>query len=118
MEKVWEDNHKYKTNKIRFEQTQTNREKCRSEVTPDSGRYSIEYYLSLMKLQFDTARKEQNWTGAEIYDHSTQCLTGDIKTSWEETLESDYPQESQRTHPTWDTAQDKFMSCSVSWKPE
>ena len=41
MEKVWEDNHKYKTNKIRFEQTQTNREKCRSEVTPDSGRYSI-----------------------------------------------------------------------------
>ena len=44
-----------------------------------------------------------------MYNHFTQCLTGVIKTSWEETLESDYALESQRAHANWDTAQEKFM---------
>ena len=90
MEKTWTNDHEHRINKIRFEKTQTNGKKCRSEVNPDSGRYGIGYYLSLTKPQFDTACKEQNWTGAGMYDHFTQCLTGDIKTSWEETLEFDY----------------------------
>ena len=46
---------------------------------------------------------------AEMYDHFNQCLMGDITTSWEDTLGSGYPQESQRMHPNWDTAHYKFM---------
>ena len=129
MDNVWEDDHQHKINSIRFEKTQMNGMQCRSEVTPDSGRYGIEYYLSLTKPQFDIACNDQNWMGIEMYDHFTQCLTRNIKTSWKETLKSDYVLESQRTHANWDTAQDKLwstisivprlqMACTILWKPE
>ena len=57
--------------------------------------------------------------GAEMYDPFTQCLTEDIKNSWEETLKSDYTLESQRTYPNWDTTQDKFMERYLNYpKPQ
>ena len=60
MEKTWSDDHEHKINKIRFEKTQTNGKRCRSKVTPDSGRFGVEFYLSLTKPQFDIARHDQN----------------------------------------------------------
>ena len=98
MEKTWSDDHEHKINKIRFEKTQTNGKRCRSEVTPDSGRYGVEFYLSLKKPQFDIARHDQNWTGKELFDHFTQVLSGDVKTAWEETLESDFAPSATRTY--------------------
>ena len=109
MEKMWRDDHEHKINKIRFEKTQANGKKCRSEVTPDSGRYGVEFHLSLTKPQFETARKEQNWTGEEMFDHFTQVLSGDIKTAWEETLESDFASSATRIHQNWEDAQSKFI---------
>ena len=104
MEKTWTDDHKHRINKIRFEKTQTNRKNCSSKVMPDSGCYGVEFHLLLTKPPFETAHKEQNWTGEEMFDHSTQVLSGDIKTAWEEILDSDFSLSSSRTYTSWDGA--------------
>ena len=44
-----------------------------------------------------------------MFDHFTQVLSGDVKTAWEETLESDFASSATRTHQNWDDAQTKFI---------
>lgn len=79
------------------------------EVTPDLGKYGIEFLLALTMPQYNTPRKEQEWTGKEMFDHFSQVVTSDSKTDWEETLKQDYHGETEGTGQNWTNAMDKFM---------
>ena len=61
------------------------------------GTHCIECVLSIMQTQFEIACEEQNWTGPEVFNQFAQVLSGDVKVAWEETVENDYPQESDKT---------------------
>ena len=71
MEKIWNDEVEFRRRK--------NEKKCKSEVCPDTGSYGIEFILSVTSEQFEIARKEQQWTGLEAFDHSREVVTGDIR---------------------------------------
>ena len=52
MEKTWDDEVEFGRRKKQFEKTQTDGEKSKSEVCPDTGSYGIEFFLSMTSEQF------------------------------------------------------------------
>ena len=69
----------------------------KSEVLPSSGKYGIEFLIELTLPQVKQAIKEQEWNNLERYSQLLKVLNGTLKTAWEETLETDYPLDSDCT---------------------
>lgn len=111
-QKAWSLSDEQETRKVRFE----SRGKTRSEVIPCDGTLSIEFLIALTLPAFEIAYKEQGWTPSEAYEKFGKCLTGDMKTSWEETLDKDYPDESDRTDGNWEAAKDSFIKKYLNCK--
>ena len=109
MEKAWDNKVEFNQHKKLFEKTQTIGKKCNSEVFPDSGSYSIEFFLSVALKQFKIARKEQQWTGLVAFDHLREVVNGDIRVTWDKTVDIDYSDATNKTTENFKIAQDKFI---------
>ena len=83
--KTWEPSLETTVHPYKFE----NRQKVKSEVLPNDGTNGIEFFLALTLLQFKTAYVEQGWTTRNCYEQLTKVLSGAMRTTWEEVLESD-----------------------------
>jgi len=88
----------------------------KSEVLPSSGEYGIEFLIALTLPQFKQAIKEQEWTNLQRYSQLLKMLNGTLKTAWEETLETDYPLDSDCTKDNWPKAIDKLIICFLNCK--
>ena len=110
--KKWTSEDEMDPRKVRYE---GGRNKTRSEVMPCDGNFGIEFYLANTLPQFAIAYKVQQWSEAEGYSQFTKALVGDMKIAWEETLEQDFPDESDRTGANWDRANytfvKKYLNC-------
>ena len=111
-QRAWTPADETETRKVRFE----NRNKIRSEVLPCDGSFGIEFLLALTLPQFNDAYKEQNWESHEGYTKFGSVLTGDMKVTWDETLEKEFPQDSDRTDDAWESAVDSFVKRYLNCK--
>ena len=115
MEKMWDDEIEFGRRKKLFEKTQTNETKCRSEVCPDSGSYGIKFFLSVTSEQFEIAHKEQQWTGLKAFDHFREVVNGDIRVTWDKTVDVDYSDAANKATENFKIAQDKFIMCYLNY---
>ena len=111
-QKAWEASEEKAMRLFKFE----NADKVKSEVIADDGTNGIEFFIAITLPQFNRACDEQNWEEAERYEQFTKVLGGDMRTTWEEVLESGtYSRERNRTANAWPKAVDalicKFLNC-------
>ena len=93
-----------------------NADKVKSEVFPDDGTNGIEFFIALTLQQFTRAYAEQGWTQKARYEQLTKVLGGNMRTTWEEILRSQYwCDERRRTGNNRNEAMDqlisKFLNC-------
>ena len=119
--KAWEPSLEQTVRPYKFE----NNRKIKSEVIPDDGTNGIEFFIAITLPQFTTAYAEQGWTHRNRYEQFTKVLNGDMRTTWEEVLESnDFKDDNKRTDANWPKAVDtlicKFLNCKkprdVQWR--
>ena len=94
-------------------------------MIPDDGTNGIEFFIAITLPQFNIAHTEQGWTHRNRYEQLTKVLNGDMRTTWEEVLESnDFKDDDKRTNANWPKAVDtlicKFLNCKkprdVQWR--
>ena len=84
-------------------------EKYKFEVCPEFGSHGVGFFLSVTSEQFKIARKEQQWTGLEAFDHFRGVVNGDIRVAWNKTVDVDYSDDTNKTTDNFKIAQDKFI---------
>jgi len=122
--KAWDPTIETENHKVRWDKTFSSGRKAKSEALPDNGEYGIEFLLGITIPQFEQAHKEQEWDPKERYSQFLKVLNGTFMTSWEETLETDYPDDADRTNANWTEATYKFIkrhlnckkSCDIMWR--
>ena len=97
-QKAWDASEEKAIHPFKFE----NANKVKSEVIADDGTNGIEFFIALTLPQFNRAHAEQGWQPRERYEQFAKVLGGDMRTTWEEVLETDYRSNStNRTNNNW-----------------
>ena len=107
MAKAW-DADDYLPAKQKFSKTTTGGRTIKGEVTPDDGERTIEFTIDCTVAEFEEVRKDFQWGNSELFAAFRKCLTGQARTTWDETIDDHYPNDTDRTTINFDHAIPKF----------
>ena len=99
---------------VKFEATVRGNKKT-GRVIPDSGDKSIEFFYEVTHQQFLELVDELSLTGVDKWKKFRKCLMGNLKTVWDEVVDSDYPNAADKTAANFNEAIEKmvckFLNC-------
>jgi hypothetical protein len=107
MVKAW-DSDDYLPTKIKFSKTTTTGRTIKGEVTPDDGEKTIEFTIDCTVAEFDEVRKDFQWGNNELFASFRKCLTGQARTTWDETIDDHYPSDDDKHTANFEKALPKF----------
>ena len=90
MEKSYLIDNVERVYKIKYEKMTLNRQKIKSEVTPDSGEYGIEFLFAETEQEFFIAKNVHSWGNKELFENFAKCPKVQLTTIVEEVLADKY----------------------------